>query len=92
MDLGEYSSVIEAADIALENNPDDYDLKMLKAQALAFAGEYMEALWLVEELANENHEDMELWKLIEYIKMHIRVYLINITIFHCNLGLNKFIK
>lgn len=71
MDLGEYSCVIEAADIALENNPDDYDLKMLKAQALAFAGKYMEALWLVEELVNENHEDMELWKLIEYIKMHI---------------------
>lgn len=71
MDLGEYSSVIEAADIALENNPDDYDLKMLKAQALAFAGKYMEALWLVEELINENHGDMELWKLIEYIKMHI---------------------
>lgn len=58
MDLGEYGSAIEAADIALENNPDDYDLKMFKAQALAFAGEYMEALWLVEELADENHGDM----------------------------------
>lgn len=44
---------------------------MLKAQALAFARKYMEALWLVEELANENHGDRELWKLIEYIKMHI---------------------
>ena len=71
MHLGEYGSVIEAADIALENNHDDYDLKMLKAQALALAGEQTEALWLVEELANENHGDMELWKLIEYIKMHI---------------------
>ena len=71
MDLGEYGSVIEAADIALENNPDDYDLKMFKAQALAFSRKYMEALWIVEELADENHGDRELWKLIEYIKMHI---------------------
>lgn len=71
MDLGEYSSVIEAADIALENNPDDYDLKMLKAQALAFDEKYNDALLIIEELADENHGDMKLWKLIEYIKMHI---------------------
>ena len=44
---------------------------MFKAQALAFSRKYMEALWIVEELADENHGDRELWKLIEYIKMHI---------------------
>lgn len=71
MDLGEYGSVIEAADIALENNHDDYDLKMLKAQALAFDEKYNDALLIIEELADENHRDMKLWKLIEYIKMHI---------------------
>ena len=41
---------------------------MFKAQALAFAGKYMESLWLVEELADENHGDMELWKLMSILK------------------------